>query len=408
VPAPHAPPSEVAAASSIFNYAGPSRFSHSRNPSKGSPTAGGAGAAGATAQGLAAALAALPAGSGREVEMFEVGPAGTSGGGEWGPGEASGTSTPASEMGCGGPVRRPLLYDEALRSSDRQPALDSSSGDRGRRQQQRHAEGHSGQQMRSSFGLSPEEEDGAGGGANGSIAPAAIAAAGQGEPQGRQGAPFLDPSLSLSFGQSRSSPAADLGGRSLSLRHSQGSGGSDGEADTAASVARPPRGRAALLQAAEAATPTAAGITPSGGSAAALLSAGAGDSEDQEGGGEYLEAHQQQAGGSGSSDSAVTVRPRSRHAPTSSFDVAAELGYNQDPPAPEELFAAMVSKGGTPRAAPIEEDGEGVAAVHAGGGSSIGGGGLEGVGEGISSRWWTAYQCEWRDLPALWCAVAGC
>jgi hypothetical protein len=159
------------------------------------------------------------------------------------------------------------------------------------------------------------------------------------------------------------------------------------------------------MQAAEAATPTAVGITPSGGSAAALLSAGAGDSEDLKGGGEFLEAQQQQqaAGGSGSSDSAVTVRPRSRHAPTSSFDVAAELGYNQDPPAPEELFAAMVSKGGTPQAAPIEEDDEGLGAVHASGGSSIGGGGLEGVGEGISSRWWTAYQCECGAAPVLRC-----
>jgi hypothetical protein len=413
---PSAAASEVVGSGSIFSFGGPSRFSHhARSNSKGSPlpaVAVSADGTTAAARGLAAALAALPPGSpigdntptaqsarlqgaGSGVDMadnpaFAVTVDGTP--------EASGQSTPASDVG--GPVRRPLLA-HVLRSSDRQ--LDASP----ERQLRRQAVRHVGDDSRPpsadaetpvSASLPPQQEG--------------HLSATQQQQQQQQQQVERSPA-SISFGQGPGFAAM----RSISLT---GHGVEDGESDTAASPE--PRGLAPAGSAGAAADGSAGtyGMEPSGGSSAALLS---------------LEQQQRgqrpgSGGTEGSGGSAVSLlpplaplppgrRPRGpdalaaldalpaapRHHASSSYDVARALGYDQAPPDPREIFAALASKGTAGSSSNSEAQ---LPAVYPPGlGPGLGGAAEPapaaepGGGEGIATRWWAAQHgvlCDTRLL----------
>ena len=415
----------MAGGGSIFSFGGPTRFSHhARSNSRGSPlpaVAVSADGTTAAARGLAAALAALPPGSplgdntptaqsarlqgaSSGVELadnpaFAVTVDGTP--------EASGQSTPVSDRG--GPVRRPLL-SHVLRSSDRQP--DASP----ERQQRRQALRHVGDDSRppsadvetpvSACQLPPQQEE----------QHSAV------QQQQQQLVPVDRSTLSISFGQGSGFAAM----RSISLT---GHGEDDGESDTAASPE--PRGLGAPGSAAAAADGAASGmedmgtgsVEPNGGSTAALLS---------------LEQQQQARPGSGGTEGAehsgastVALLPplaplppgrrpsgpdavaaldalpaAPRHHASSSYDVARALGYDQTPPDPREIFAALASKGADGGSSTTEAQ---LPAVYPPGLASGLGGAAEpapvaepGGGEGIATRWWAAQHGELGWGAGVW------
>ena len=309
---------------------------------------------------------------------------------ELGP-DASGASTPASEAG-GGRVQRPLLYQQALRSSDRLPA--DSPDQRPPRPEQ----------YRGSLPPLPP--------AVAVAAPEQPAAEGvHQQPQQGGGAADTEPTFSLSF--SRGSGLADIGSISLNGSGSQ----SDDCADTAASQHGAGAGAAAVQtpNGASPAEPAAAApsVEPSGSSSRTLLALGQqadsaaaqpGDSSPPPSGAmtrsggsaaALLPLVQGGEGGSSSSPTSDTLPVRPRHAPTSSVEVAAALGYDQAPPNAEEIYAAILSRS---RAAG-GGGGGGLAAVYGGKAERQGGGEGEGS-EGIATRWWTTYQRERLAGPA--------
>ena len=380
---------EAAAGGGIFSFGGPSRFGHhARSPSKGSPappvTISADGTTSA-ARGLAAALAALPPGSPLGDGTPTAGSAqllGTSSGvgmsdnpafASGGTPEASGQSTPASDRG--GPARRPLLA-RALCSSDAQP-LDPYSPERWQRRQ---AELHAGDGSRPP---SAEPE------------PASAEQQGQQQPQ----QPVERSSLSLSLG--RGLGLADVGSISLN-----GSGSDECEADTAASRAQP--GAAGSVAAAGAQLAGATGMEPAGGSSVALLALeqqalarpSSGGTEGGERSGSSSVAllpprpPGQRVRGSDALVALDLLPAAPRHQASSSYDVAAALGYEQTPPDPQEIFAAIVSKGAA------EGGSEGrLPAVYGSnpafglaGAAEAGARSEPGGGEGIATRWWAAQQ----------------
>lgn len=394
----------MVAGGGIFTYAGPSRFSHQRSGSSPSAVAAAGGlvasdGSGTAARGLAAALAALPGGSPMRrgsstgIELSDAAAFGSgmvTAGPELGP-DASGASTPASEAG-GGRVQRPLLYQQALRSSDRLPA--DSPDQRPPRPEQ----------YRGSLPPLPP--------AVAVAAPEQPAAEGvHQQPQQGGGAADTEPTFSLSF--SRGSGLADIGSISLNGSGSQ----SDDCADTAASQHGAGAGAAAVQtpNGASPAEPAAAApsVEPSGSSSRTLLALGQqadsaaaqpGDSSPPPSGAmtrsggsaaALLPLVQGGEGGSSSSPTSDTLPVRPRHAPTSSVEVAAALGYDQAPPNAEEIYAAILSRS---RAAG-GGGGGGLAAVYGGKAERQGGGEGEGS-EGIATRWWTTYQRERLAGPA--------
>lgn len=400
----------MAGGGSIFSFGGgPSRFSHhARSNSKGSPlpaVAVSADGSTAAARGLAAALAALPPGSpladntptarsarlqgaGSGVELadnpaFSITVEGTP--------EASGQSTPASDMG--GPVRRPLLA-HALRSSDRQ--LEAFP----ERQQRRRALRHVGDDSRPpsadaetpvSAPLQPQQQE----------EQATVE-----QQQQQQLVPVDRSNLSISFGKGPGFAAM----RSISLN---GGGGDDGESESDTAASPEPRGLGPAGSAGSAADALAggphaadtSGMEPSGGSSAALLSL------------------EQQQGRPSSGGSATALLPplvplppgrRARgpdalaaldalpaapqHHASSSYDVARALGYDQAPPDPREIFAALAGKGASGSSSASETQ---LPAVYPPGLAPALGAAVEpaaaaepGGGEGIATRWWAAQQGE--------------
>ncbi|PSC69350.1 ERD4-related membrane [Micractinium conductrix] len=337
-------PRDVVAAGSIFTFAGPSRFGHSRNPSKGSPEPSGgtppaavitADGSSAAVSGLAAALAVLPPGSPMRhgsatpsggVELTDLGAGGSTGDWEQAA-DASGCSTPAS--GGPGRVRRPLLMEQALRSSDRLPP-DSQEREAQRRCSEPQA-----------------------------------AAAGQ-EASGHT----VD--RSLSFGSAL---------RSLSLGHEPSSGGVSpqrqhhaGHSSVLEEAAATAHSRAhgstsALLPLSHQGSGSLA-VEPSGGSTGVLPLLG-----------RFADSAAVGASGNGSLEEALPVGPR--HGGTSSFEVAAALGYDQAPPHPKDIAAAMLAKG----SARASERGAGAGQPPAGEATGEG-------GEGIATRWWREHQSQ--------------
>ena len=337
-------PRDVVAAGSIFTFAGPSRFGHSRNPSKGSPEPSGgtppaavitADGSSAAVSGLAAALAVLPPGSPMRhgsatpsggVELTDLGAGGSTGDWEQAA-DASGCSTPAS--GGPGRVRQPLLMEQALRSSDRLPP-DSQEREAQRRCSEPQA-----------------------------------AAAGQ-EASGHT----VD--RSLSFGSAL---------RSLSLGHEPSSGGVSpqrqhhaGHSSVLEEAAATAHSRAhgstsALLPLSHQGSGSLA-VEPSGGSTGVLPLLG-----------RFADSAAVGASGNGSLEEALPVGPR--HGGTSSFEVAAALGYDQAPPHPKDIAAAMLAKG----SARASERGAGAGQPPAGEATGEG-------GEGIATRWWREHQSE--------------
>lgn len=277
---------------------------------------------------------------------------------------ASGTSTPASELGGGGaPASRPLL-SRILRSTERPPL--ESSEQQARRRTERHAGGGSG-----SLQL---------------LSPAAVGSSEQTPQQGQQqrGVPALDDCTSLSFG--KGAGLAELGSISL---HGQGDGD---ESDTAASMpepqfaaqlgaftgeqqaadnAAPSRvgSSAVLLTLEQASRPSSAGIA----SSAPLLPLGPAPMP---------------AGGLDALAALDALPAAPQHHASSSFDVAAALGYDQTPPNPEQIYAAMLSKGGPASSA----GSDGVPAVYPSG-ALMGGESASGP-EGMATRWWAAHHGE--------------
>jgi hypothetical protein len=343
------------------------------------------------------ALAAAPAGA-CEQPLTQQEPA------------TSEASTPGWDAAGGGRARRPLLYDQSVRSSDRHPTESPPAGK----------------------GLPPLPAQAAGimsGGGKAAGAAFEEQGAQQQSPPQQQGSATAEHpvrQLSLSFG--RGSALAELG--SLSLRgsgsqcmsdeadtaaskpsHSQTNGGGSGGALSAARLAALAAGDSgslvsggstqallALAQQPDSATadgsygslglsglrsaPGDASPTPPGaisrgnGSAAALLP---------------LQQSPGAAVGDGSSPSTADTLPvRPRHAATSSVDVAAALGYDQAPPNAEEIYAAILSRNRVQR-----DGGDALAAVYCGSGEEAAdGSGGGGGGEGIATRWWTSLQRE--------------
>lgn len=398
-------PREVAAAGAIFTFAGPSRFSHSRNPSKGSPTtavASGAGSvspppaavltadcSGGAAQGLAAALAALPPGSPLRhessgppgIELSEMAPSACGGGADWGePADVSNASTPGTEAGSKTRARRPLLTEQVLRSTDRQP----DSVERG--------QGHS----RTIGALTA-----AAGASSNSCADAQLGAQGAEE---RSGSPDLR--ASLSFGSVL---------RSISL---QGGHSDEGEgeehADTATSNAAHPSGAAGSSERDRAGASTLPGglLHSAGGSTAALLPLGQQQSTSQgverSGGSAAALLPVGTAVDSSSASGMDSLPVQPRHAATSSFEVATSLGYAQTPPDPEEIYAAIISKSSSPAGAAaaiaMARKGRRLSA-QLGAGDAVDGG-VGGVGEGIATSWWKTYQG--KPLLEVWRACKRC
>lgn len=376
----HTSARDVAATGSIFSYAGPSRFGHSRNPSKGSPAVAAAKASppaavvnadgsSAAVAGLAAALAVLPPGSplrhdssgcpgGIELSEAVTGAARSGAAADWEPDGASSTgcSTPMSDLGAGSRAKRPLLLDQALRSTDRLPSS------QGREAGERCAAPAAAAAAAAEVQDGPGERDVR-------LTPLSAAATAL-----RPVAKPAEVDRSLSFG-------ATL--RSASLNGELGATVDDEQADTASSP--PPRARRASTGSAAddsshggllRSTPGSAvellpvaqqcssgqGVEPSGGSTAALLPLG------------------------GAPDSSAAPEPlpsRPRHGPTSSFEVASALGFAQQPPDPEEIYAAMLSKSA---AAAASKSAVAPPGAGTGGGDS--------GGEGIATSWWKAYQGE--------------
>ncbi|KAI3425049.1 hypothetical protein D9Q98_008427 [Chlorella vulgaris] len=465
---PGCQPREVAGGGSIFRY-GPSRFHHSRNNS--SPSSTGAAAAAINADGsaigLAAALAALPQGSpvhrggqapqdcsqqqqqqgafGGGIELATAAAFGSverrGGGGGGGGGDTSAlaaapagaceqpltqqepatseASTPGWDAAGGSRARRPLLYDQSVRSSDRHPTESPPAGK----------------------GLPPLPAQAAGimsGGGKAAGAAFEEQGAQQQSPPQQQGSATAEHpvrQLSLSFG--RGSVLAELG--SLSLRGSGSQCMSD-EADTAASKPSQSQtnggGSGGALSAARLAALAAgdSGSLVSGGSTQALLAlaqqpdsatadgsygslglsglrSAPGDASPTppgaisrgNGSAAALLPLQQSPGaavGDGSSPSTADTLPvRPRHAATSSVDVAAALGYDQAPPNAEEIYAAILSRNRAQR-----DGGDALAAVYCGSGEEAAdGSGGGGGGEGIATRWWTSLQRpgDASDMPAV-------
>ena len=397
---------EVATAGGIFTYSGPSHLAgHSCNPSKGSPAPPemlAADGTGAAANGLAAALAALPPGSpmrradsatpppGRALlgpaggHMSDAAPRAVAGDTP----DASGHSTPASDLGGAGPASRPLL-SRILRSSDRQSDSGTSL-----RQQRRRADKHG-------CGGSAAEDDSSQAEAGREQTPEQQQQQRQQTPQTQEQTPpqhqrlasSLDYSFTLSLGQGRAGDLGDLG--SISLNASSASD----EEDTAASPAPRPTGLSAgvnPLYQQQAQRPSSG--ERSGASTAALLpplavESAAGSSPPIPAGPSPLDAL--------AALDALPVAPR--HGASSSFDVAAALGYDQKPPNPEDIYAAIVGKSGS--AARHSSEGQLPAVYGAAGGPTLPSPSAElSGGEGIATRWWAAQQGE--SLPGLH-AVAG-
>lgn len=390
----HATARDVAAAGSIFSYAGPSRFGHSRNPSKGSPVATAAKASppaavvaadgsSAPVAGLAAALAVLPPGSpvrhdgngaSGGIELSEA-VAGTARGASPAAWEqvdgasSTGCSTPLSDFGGGSRAKRPLLQEQALRSTDRLP----SSQEREQREQVAASSG------------------------------AATAAAVDGQP-GQEAAQLTPLTAAASLLRPAAKPSEV--DRSLSFGGGLGSISLDGELHVARDDGHAGTGGSPLPRPGRASTGSAAGDSLHGGllhstpgSTADLLAAG------QESAGSQIEERSNGSaaallplGGvlNSSAGSAALEPPprRQRHTPTSSFEVASALGLDQQPPGPEEIYAAMLGKSCAAAAAAAK-----AAALRRGGGAGDGDGG----GEGIATSWWKAYQGECR-LP---CGLEG-
>ena len=292
------------------------------------------------APGLEAALASLrPVDSSEQLQ-------------EWGECSGvvpSGHSTPGSEQG-GGRVRRPLLYDLTLRSSDKAPPPAPLSGSSQQQQQQ--------QGSRQLSPLPPRT-----GGAAVQHQLMAAADGDESEPQCMSLSLGGDGGLAqlVSGGSDVShSVSCSFSGGGLTLAaqraQQQQAGEDEGEGDTATS-----------------ATPVA--IAGSGhGSAAALLPLGAASSGEA----------QVASGSSAGSLDGATLPVRPRHTPSSSVDAAAALGLAPVPPPNlEQIYAAIASK------AVAQQD-----SVRSG--QPPAGAGGEGLGEGIASCWWTTNRLgEW-------------
>lgn len=376
---------DVAASGSIFSYAGPSRFGHSRNPSKGSPVAAAAKASppaavvtadgsSAAVAGLAAALAVLPPGSplchdssgalgGIELSEAVAGTApigGTADLEQVDGASSAGCSTPLSELGGASRARRPLLLEQTLRSTDRLP----SSQDR--------------EQMERSAGLVH-----------------AGAAAEAQQSQQAHGDALLTP-LTAAASALRRVPAPCQAERSLSFGGTQRSislngelGGGEGK-EQAGAASLPPEPRCANTGSAAADTSQGGLPQSTPGSAAELLPLGPQCSSSQgvEPSGGSTAALLPPGGVADSSAGGAALGPlpsRPRHGATSSFEVASALGFQQSPPNPEEIYAAMLSKSGVASAAAAAKAAAGRRGV-AGSGDGDGG------GEGIATSWWKAYQ----------------